>query len=601
MFNYQKGIFSSVIIFSVLLTFTLFSNQKFIPNQINKQNARVEKKQESNLVHQDATISAQMNFNHMINQLQKDLQNITLNENELKRFISEKYPQIVSIQSIKPKKTLSLDHYLNQEQENTEYPITSDGMDYYKKAKINVHQKNYEINVKLNLSDIEKKQQLRMFTVTHLQNHRWKTVPTKYNSKKKLSRGIDSSLPDLSPNPEEKGLSHYIQNEVVIKFKKDTTDQQIKETLNAYKLTLKRRLDHTIVATCPKRTTKTLISEIENGKKFEHIEYVEPHFIYMTNTIMKSNIPKELVPNDSLYSEYQWNLPIINTEAGWEFTRGKEDVVIAVIDTGVDIEHPEFAGKIVDGYNVIDPTLPPMDDDGHGTHVAGVIAANTNNQEGIAGITWFNKVMPIKVLDQSGAGTMFDVAEGILWAVDHGAKVINMSLGNYAESQYLHDAIQYAHSKDVVIVAATGNDNTNELGYPAAYKEVIGVSAVDNRLERAEFSNYGDYVDVVAPGVNIASTYPNNQYAALSGTSMASPHVAALAGLIRAYRPELSNDEVIKIIINTATDLGDKGKDIWFGAGQINMAKALKDSINQEHTFVNWLIHFKTNLDKVNE
>jgi len=183
--------------------------------------------------------------------------------------------------------------------------------------------------------------------------------------------------------------------------------------------------------------------------------------------------------------------------------------------------------------------------------------------------------MPIKVLDQSGAGTLFDVAEGIIWATDNGAKVINLSLGNYAESKYLHDAIKYAYSKDVVMVAATGNDNTDELGYPASYPEVLGVSAVDSFQSRAEFSNYGDYIDVMAPGVNIPSTYPDNQYAALSGTSMASPHVAGLAGLIRALNPSLTNEEVYNLIKDTATDLGAPGKDIYYGYGQININKAV--------------------------
>ena len=592
MFNFIKGSFSFLIVVSMLFSFnSLFNGQKILPNQINKPNIKMEKNQEVNFIQQDATITAQMNFNYLMNQIKTELENKDLSESQLNRLM-EKYPQIVSVERINTPVSPNLrDRFISNTDTEQQSRIITNGLDQFKKTTIIANGKTYEVTIELNVAEIETKQQMRMFTVTHLQNHRWKTNPTKYNPKKKLSRSLNSALPDLLPDQEQKGLSHYIQNQIVIKFKENTSDEQIQETLDAYKLTLERRLDHTIVASCPKRNTKTLISEVENGKQFSHIEYIEPHFIYLTNN--KKN-PYSMVPNDRLYSEYQWNLPIINTEASWEFTRGQEDVVIAVIDTGVDINHAEFKGKIVDGYNVIEPNKPPVDDDGHGTHVAGVIAANTNNQEGIAGITWFNKIMPIKVLDQSGAGTMFDVAEGIIWAVDHGAKVINLSLGNYAESKYLHDTIKYAYSKDVVIVAATGNDNTNEQGYPAAYEEVIGVSAVDYHLQRAEFSNYGTYVDVVAPGVNIASTYPNNQYAALSGTSMASPHVAALAGLIRAYSPGLSNKEVVKIIKETATDLGDKGKDIYFGAGQINMVKALESSINRKYLFIEWLIKYKT-------
>ena len=136
----------------------------------------------------------------------------------------------------------------------------------------------------------------------------------------------------------------------------------------------------------------------------------------------------------------------------------------------------------------------------------------------------------MKVLDNSGSGTTYAVAEGIIWAADHGAKVINMSLGNYADAQFLHDAIKYAFDRDIVLIAATGNDNTERPGYPAAYPEVFAVSATDPDMNKASYSNYGDYVDVMAPGTSIASTYPNNQYAALSGTSMASPMSLHLLG-----------------------------------------------------------------------
>ena len=175
-------------------------------------------------------------------------------------------------------------------------------------------------------------------------------------------------------------------------------------------------------------------------------------------------------------------------------------------------------------------------------------------------MSWYNKVLPVKVLDQTGAGSTYSVAQGIIWAADHGAKVMNLSLGNYADSGFLHDAIQYAYDKDVALIAASGNDNTEQPGFPAAYPEVFAVAASDSQNEKAPFSNYGDYIDVTAPGVSIASTYPNNQYAALSGTSMASPHVTALAALIRSANPNLKNTDVYDIMRKSAQDLGDKGR-----------------------------------------
>lgn len=154
--------------------------------------------------------------------------------------------------------------------------------------------------------------------------------------------------------------------------------------------------------------------------------------------------------------------------------------------------------------------------------------------------------------------------------------MINLSLGNYADSQFLHDAIKYAYDRDVVIVSASGNDNTERPGYPAAYEEVIAVAATNAAGERASFSNYGDYIDVAAPGESIASTYPDNQYAALSGTSMASPHVAALAGLVRSLNPALTNKEVTALLTSNAIDLGTAYHDKYYGWGQVDIYRTLQ-------------------------
>jgi type VII secretion-associated serine protease mycosin len=285
------------------------------------------------------------------------------------------------------------------------------------------------------------------------------------------------------------------------------------------------------------------------------------------------------MPNDQLYQErYQWNLPAIGTEQGWEISRGTEDIKIAIVDTGVDLDHPDLENRLVDGYNVIEDSDNPDDDNGHGTHVAGIIASETNNREGTAGVTWYNQIMPVKAMGAKGYGTTFDIAKGIVWAVDHGADVINLSLGNYQESNVLKQAIRYAFKKDVVMIAAAGNDSSNQPSFPSAYPEVLSVSAIDYDGKRASFSNYGDYVDIAAPGVYIPSTYYQKQYAALSGTSMAAPHVSGLAGLIKSANPDLSNKEVMSIIQKSAIDLGRKGKDIEFGNGLIDVNQALEDA-----------------------
>jgi thermitase len=391
-------------------------------------------------------------------------------------------------------------------------------------------------------------------------------------------KSVDSrTLRDVQINhPEDnEGTSHYHKNEVVVKFKKTPTANQLKQIQAEIRSTKMQKLGYTYVFQSTDRDAKQLMRYFQDW----HVQYAEPHYLYLTNEQISSKQTTE--PNDLLYSRYQWNLPIIETEVGWNVGRGSEKVIVAVVDTGVDLNHPDLQGRLLPGYNVINPKSPPMDDVGHGTHVSGVISAMVNNGEGVAGMTWYNPILPIKVLDETGAGNTYNVAQGIIWAADHGAKVINMSLGNYADANFLHDAIRYAYDRDIVLIAASGNDNTEQPGYPAAYPEVFAVAASDASKKKATFSNFGDYIDVTAPGVNIASTYPHNQYAALSGTSMASPHVTALAALIRSTNPKLKNTEVMQIMRSTAQDLGARGKDKYYGYGQIDVRQALDRTLGK--------------------
>jgi hypothetical protein len=369
--------------------------------------------------------------------------------------------------------------------------------------------------------------------------------------------------------------SHYAIDEIVVKFRTQLTERQL--------LQLRKELDLTVV----RQTGKTYVFRSKKHKTLDlkayfmskwNPEYVEPHYLYLTNELGGESDGNTIVPNDTLYSKYQWNLPEIATETGWNVSKGSTDVIVAVVDTGVQSDHPDLQGRLVKGMNIVDPSSPPEDDVGHGTHVAGIIAAQVNNNEGVAGLTWFTKIMPVKVLDSTGAGSTYSVAKGIIWATDNGANIINMSLGNYAEAEFLHDALKYAYEHGVILVAASGNDNTDRPGYPAAYPEVFAVSATDADESRADYSNYGDYIDVVAPGTSIPSTYPGSRYAALSGTSMASPHVAALASLVCAVNPDLTNEEVMELLRQTAKDLGPSGKDNDFGYGQIDVRSALQSA-----------------------
>ncbi len=400
---------------------------------------------------------------------------------------------------------------------------------------------------------------------------------------------------------DNEGKSHYHKNEVVVKFRKQPTPLQLAQIQRDIHCLETKKIGNTYVFRSRYFTAKQMMDYFKRWG----IEYVEPHFLYLTNETAARNAAGDAdgangeTPNDVLFQRYQWNLPITKTLQGWHLGKGSENVKVAVIDTGVDLNHEDLQGHLLKGVNFVDENEAPQDDVGHGTHVAGVISALVNNVDGVAGMTWYNRIIPVKVLDQTGAGSTYTVAKGIIWAVDHGAKVINMSLGNYVDAEFLHDAVKYAFDRDVVLIAASGNDNTDKPGYPAAYPEVFAVSATDWHRERASFSNYGDYIDVTAPGVNIASTFMNNQYAALSGTSMASPHVTALAALIRSANPKLKNTEIMDIMRQTAIDLGAKGKDPYYGYGQIDVVKALQYARQPALSPAHWPQIIRSKLEEI--
>ena len=255
------------------------------------------------------------------------------------------------------------------------------------------------------------------------------------------------------------------------------------------------------------------------------------------------------VPNDPNWccaadpqSQY---LTTVRMPEAWDRIRDASSQLVAVIDTGVDATNSDLVGHTVAGFNVVSPGNPPTDTDGHGTMVAGIIAANTNNGLGVTGVTWNGQVMPIKVFLDGAAGAFdSDIAVGIRYAADHGAKVINLSLGGPGDSPVLHDAIAYATSRDVVVVVASGNTSDNVPQFPAAYPEVLAVGATDATGALTDFSSWGDWLDVAAPGFHIVSTFLNNRYAVGDGTSFAAPIVSGIAALVRAASPSLSAAQV---------------------------------------------------------
>ena len=229
-----------------------------------------------------------------------------------------------------------------------------------------------------------------------------------------------------------------------------------------------------------------------------------------------------------------WGITAFNLPDAWNYTQG-EGVVIAVVDTGCDLDHPDLIDNLVEGVNFVKPGTPPDDDNCHGTHVTGILVAE-NNGIGMVGVCPMAKVMPIKVLNSKGTGNLIDVAQGVIWAADHGVDIITMSLGSPMKIQQVRKAIQYAASKNIVTFVAAGNaGNTKEIFYPANYPETISIGAIDENFNRAKFSNTGRNLDFMAPGVDIFSTVPDNWYATLSGTSMACPFAVGVAALVLSY------------------------------------------------------------------
>jgi thermitase len=280
-------------------------------------------------------------------------------------------------------------------------------------------------------------------------------------------------------------------------------------------------------------------------------------------------------PNDPKFQPEQWDLFRIEAPAAWDRTQGN-GVRVAVVDTGIDGDHPDLESKIVMQKDLVNNDAVAEDDAfGHGTHVAGTIGAATDNGQGVAAVCPGCKLMVAK---SGGGGTSgftdADIAQGIYWSANNRARVINLSVGGEEFSWALKHAVDYAWEHRVVVVAAAGNDDSNAPSYPAAYGHAISVVATNKSDGKAPFSNYGKTVDVAAPGVGIWSTVPGGGYETKAGTSMASPHVAALAGLLASQ--DRSPREIRRRIQDTATDLGASGKDKYFGWGLINARKAVR-------------------------
>ncbi len=312
------------------------------------------------------------------------------------------------------------------------------------------------------------------------------------------------------------------------------------------------------------------------------VRYVEPNYIAFALA----------TPNDPSYG-LQYGLHRIQVNLAWDVWRPQRATYIAIIDTGVAYSHPDLANKLrrrdggtVYGWNTLDDTPNAEDDHGHGTHCAGIAAAQINNGIGVAGVAGWNpadpnaqrsiQIMPVKVLNAGGFGTHASVASGITWAVDNGAHVLSLSLGSYSSSQQLEDAVNYAWNRGRLIVAAAGNGGSSQMHYPAAYTNCVAVAATDSSDRLTWFSQYGAWVDIAAPGQDVFSTIPDG-YAYMSGTSMACPFVSGAAALAWSHAPYLTNLQ-LRNILETNVDPYQPydGRTIAPNAGRLNVNRALR-------------------------
>ncbi|NLN61447.1 MAG: S8 family serine peptidase [Myxococcales bacterium] len=352
----------------------------------------------------------------------------------------------------------------------------------------------------------------------------------------------------------------YDRQEMLIRFKANMSPkgQEAIQKLGARLLEKLSRIDVSRIKLPNNLTVEQAMAQLS---KLPFVEFVEPNYIQKAVA---------WAPSDPHWNR-QWGMTNANVAGAWGVETGKKTTVIAIIDTGVDVNHPDLKMKMVPGYNFVHENTNVTDNDGHGTHCAGVAAALANNGVGVAGVCSNCAIMPIKALD-NGSGLASDVARGIIWATDNGAKVISMSLGGYFPSFTQQQAIEYAASKGVILIAAAGNDNIDMPHYPAYYDNVISVGAINSSNRRASFSNYGNWVDVAAPGETIYSTMPKGGYANMNGTSMATPFVAGLAGLLVSRMGTSATPKNVRAaIVNTAVSVGT-----GLGKGRVDMAAAVK-------------------------
>lgn len=354
-----------------------------------------------------------------------------------------------------------------------------------------------------------------------------------------------------------------VTNQILVKFK-PISPAEISQIHQENKVKLIKEIKILRIYQVEISTETTLENTIQKYRENPNVLYAEPNYIGKTFAT---------IPND-MHFDKQWAIKKIELDKAWDLEKGKPEVIVAVLDTGIDLNHPDLKENVIAGYDFVNNDSEPMDDNGHGTLVAGVIVARGDNNEGIAGVSWYSKIMPIKITNKEGIGDYFTLAQGIIYAVDNGARIINLSIGGYAYSELLKEAVDYGLNGGCVLVAGVGDKNTNTPVYPADYEGVIGVAATDPEDKIFSQSNYGEFIDLYAPGVEIYSTALNGEYAYRSGSSLASAYVSGLVGLVLSADSSLTYEEVKKILYAADYVRRDDYK-TTYGYGRINAYRSI--------------------------
>lgn len=362
------------------------------------------------------------------------------------------------------------------------------------------------------------------------------------------------------------------QNQIIVKYKDAISMDKVSKELSNSKVISKKDklLNNTEILTIDNKHKSDVIKELRIDKRVEKVE---------ENTVSKVNS----IPNDTYFSD-QWAIKNTFTQDAWSIIPTfKKQVVVAVIDSGIDTQHDDLKNRTSgDGYDFILDSSDVEDINGHGTGVSGVIAAQANNNIGIAGVCGTNdvKILPLKTVFYNGDCYVSDVIKAVNYAVQKNVDVINLSLGNTSFTEAENEAIQNAINHGIVVVASAGNDGDSSYTYPASYNNVISAGSVNYRNIKSSFSNYNNKVSFVAPGENIVTCYTDNSYTSYSGTSFSAPMISGACAILKGINPSYTSNDIKNILATTSIDLGTLGYDNNYGYGEINLYNAVQRALN---------------------